>query len=53
MIDVNDLDRYAESAFSSRISVEVSDEKKLHILQRPVVTSAQKPEVQEMRLFGQ
>lgn len=46
MIDVNDLDRYAESAFSSRISVEVSDGKKLHILQRPVVTSAQKPEVQ-------
>lgn len=28
MIDVNDLDRYAESAFSFRISVEVSDEKK-------------------------
>lgn len=27
VIDVNDLDRYVESAFSSRISVEVSDEK--------------------------
>lgn len=49
--DVNDLDRYAESAFSPHISVEVSYEencihyicRKIHFRQ-PIVTSTQKSE---------
>lgn len=54
MMDVTDLDRYAEFAFSSQISVEGSDInymcRQIHF-QKSIITNTQQSEVEELNLF--